>query len=517
MQSGSKAKWSAVPALVLNLLVLAGCVAGMLVPLRALDGSVVFAQADAQPKQPEQPKEKKDTKQPDQGKVKNPKETKQPSGAGAGGNLSGGADGAAKPEVKSISPETISTSPSVQEITLTLSGVKDGDELTSDFTGPKGGSPVEVKSKASGSMVKASLVLNDAGKWAVTIKKGSDSSAPREFEVKEAAKGTCHPQNDSAEVKAFQKIFRVMNHVLLSLFIALALGLLVAMFKGWSVGDALAEESSEQPAVIKDRSSVVMVASASRIVAVVGLFGILALIIGIGYSIVWNLTVCGTAPELSGIKGFLVAIVALFTPYLANQIREAVSPSNPPKTETPTATSSVTVTDVSPKPLIAGFAARQLDIIGSGFQDGLRVNLIDPAGTVQTIPAADTTVGAASHLHLRNIVLNRSGAWKAVVISSSGDTSDAFVFAVTAPMPTLNPVPAIGAGAAVVVNLTGQNFLPSTTVTLQSAAGQNIPATPVVQDGQNISVTATFQAGSNGTVTVKNGDNAAATQPFTVT
>ena len=67
-ESGTKAKWSAraVPALLLNLLFLAACADGMLLPSQASGVSALFTQADAQPKQPEQPKEKKDTKQPGQ-------------------------------------------------------------------------------------------------------------------------------------------------------------------------------------------------------------------------------------------------------------------------------------------------------------------------------------------------------------------------------------------------------------------------------------------------------------------
>ncbi|MGA8431920.1 MAG: hypothetical protein WB729_19000 [Candidatus Sulfotelmatobacter sp.] len=431
------------------------------------------------------------------------------------------AEATAKPEIKSVGPETISASPSEQELTLTLAGVKDGDEVTADFTGPKGGAPIEKKSKVASSAVKVSLVLNEVGKWSVTVKNGSDSSSAREFQVKEAsakedAKGTCHPQPDAPEVKAFRKIFRVMNDVLLSLFLALGLGLVIATFKGWSLGDALAEESSEQPAVINDRSSVIMVASASRIVAVVGLFGILALVIGIGYSIVWNLTVCGTAPNLAGIKDFLLAIAALFTPYLANQIREAVSPSNPPKAPAPVGASSVAISGVAQRPLTAAFAPRQLDFTGSGFQDGLKLNLIDPSGGVNAVPATNTTVATATDLRVTNVALDRGGAWKAVVIGPGGDSSDAFVFAVTAPAPTVNAIAAFPAAQGNVV-ITGQNFLPATTVTLQNPAGQNVTANAIVQDGQNVRITAAFVAGNNWSVTAKNpGNNAAATQTFNV-
>jgi predicted RecA/RadA family phage recombinase len=91
------------------------------------------------------------------------------------------------------------------------------------------------------------------------------------------------------------------------------------------------------------------------------------------------------------------------------------------------------------------------------------------------------------------------------------------VFAVTAPAPTVNAIAPFAAAAGNVV-LTGQNFLPATTVTLQNPEGQNVPATATVQDGQTISVTAAFQTNNNWTVTVKNpGNNAPATQTFNVT
>jgi hypothetical protein len=68
-----------------------------------------------------------------------------------------------------------------------------------------------------------------------------------------------------------------------------------------------------------------MVASSSRLIALVGLIGILSVLIGIGYNLVWSLFVSGKVPDLKGIGQFLFGMALIFAPYLANQAREAFS------------------------------------------------------------------------------------------------------------------------------------------------------------------------------------------------
>lgn len=140
------------------------------------------------------------------------------------------------------------------------------------------------------------------------------------------AANSCHAVAGSPEVDEFNLVFW---SVMIPFWVGLlsALGFLLA--GKWSLADALAEESSEQPKVIIDKKSVIMVASVSRLIALIGLLVIIVLILEIGYAAAWHLFVCGSVPDLGGIKTFLLAMAALFTPYIVNQIREMVSSPKP--------------------------------------------------------------------------------------------------------------------------------------------------------------------------------------------
>ncbi len=135
---------------------------------------------------------------------------------------------------------------------------------------------------------------------------------------------------DSVSVREYKRVFKVMTWLLVLLFLVIVVSLLVSMIQGkWSLGDALSEESGYQQKEIQKKDDVKMVASSSRLIALLGLLGILTIVLGVGYSIIWNLFVCGNVPDLAGVRSFLLGAATLFAPYLANQLREIFSPSIP--------------------------------------------------------------------------------------------------------------------------------------------------------------------------------------------
>lgn len=131
--------------------------------------------------------------------------------------------------------------------------------------------------------------------------------------------GEASRQSYHDSIEAYWWTFRVMTRLLIVLVVVLILTLSIFSFAGkWSLADALSEESSVQP----NPGQVKMVASTSRLIALVGLMGILAIVLGVGYSTVWNLFIGGAANlHLDEIRKFLFGAATLFAPYLANQLR----------------------------------------------------------------------------------------------------------------------------------------------------------------------------------------------------
>ena len=417
-----------------------------------------------------------------------------------------------KLQVKSTLPDSVSASDSPEEFTLSLTGSTDGQKLKPTFAGPDGVSRTEKEVEVSKDALKTRAILNVAGAWTVVVSNGSDTSPPYPFNVKEAQpKAVWRPVPQSAEVNSFGNIFWVMTGSLIVLFVTIVVALIFAArdkngVNGWSLGDALAEESSSQPDVITNRASVIMVASASRTIALVGLMGTLALVIGIGYAIVWNLMVCGTVPELGGIKTFLVAMAALFAPYLANQLREAFSPSNLPKLEQSSEPSPMGITGVLPAVPGAGFGVQQLSFLGSGFQSFMTLVLTDLDGVVSLVAPPLLTVPGPTQFQAQ-VSLGKGGAWKASVVSPTGETSSTFSFNLNAAAPAHIVFPAHVAAGNSMQPLTGDGFLPSTEVTIEPVAGGTALQTTLARpDAQHIQVTANYTAG-NWHITVKNPGN----------
>lgn len=94
---------------------------------------------------------------------------------------------------------------------------------------------------------------------------------------------------------------------------ALLLGILRGL-RGWSLSDALSEDSGNG----------VLKASVSRLIALLGFAVIICIYLGTGCGVIFRLLAGGDIANLSGLGSFLVGAAALFTPYIANQIKGAV-------------------------------------------------------------------------------------------------------------------------------------------------------------------------------------------------
>ncbi len=128
----------------------------------------------------------------------------------------------------------------------------------------------------------------------------------------------------AAAAIVFWFVFGLISLLLVLMFVVVARSLV----KGkWSLREALSEESSVQP----NKDEVKLLASTSRFIALFGLLGILTIVLGVGYTIIWNLLLYQKPPDLSEVRSFLYGAACLFAPYLANQLR-ATFEKSPDKT-----------------------------------------------------------------------------------------------------------------------------------------------------------------------------------------
>lgn len=129
---------------------------------------------------------------------------------------------------------------------------------------------------------------------------------------------------ETEQIYAFWAVFTIMTLLIFSLAIAVVVGL--AWPKPFSLSDALSSPSPVQPKIEKPED-ILMLGSTSRLIAFVGLLGILCLAVGVGYSVVFSILINGQAPDLKQASWFLAAMASLFAPYLANQVKEAITHS----------------------------------------------------------------------------------------------------------------------------------------------------------------------------------------------
>lgn len=120
-------------------------------------------------------------------------------------------------------------------------------------------------------------------------------------------------------------VFWYVFYLITALLVLMFLGITISLVRGnWSVSDALSEESSVQPTPGK----VTKLPSTSRFIALFGLLGILTIVLGVGYTIIWSLFLYQKPPDnLSQVRNFLYGAACLFAPYLANQLRAAFDSS----------------------------------------------------------------------------------------------------------------------------------------------------------------------------------------------
>ena len=131
-------------------------------------------------------------------------------------------------------------------------------------------------------------------------------------------------------------IYLVIIAVFAALFFALAaVRQHLGRASGWSLADALSEESD---LTVLDASGqvqlqgntplkkTVLVASSSRLIALVGMLAILALFIGFGVFILWGFAETGCVPSsASEALKFMLGGMTFFAPYAVNKVAGAVS------------------------------------------------------------------------------------------------------------------------------------------------------------------------------------------------
>ena len=405
------------------------------------------------------------------------------------------------PVIKEIVPAAPTISCNAQRLTLSGTGFQKNATVT--IIGPDGKkttlSGADV-TWASTTEVQINPMLSATGQWKVSLANPDKTSSEEVgFNVIDST---------GPSVQAYNHAFWVITITLLVLGAAILIGLIVAWANGsWSLGTALSEEAAVQPEQIKSAADVIMVGSTSRLIALVGLMGILVIVLGIGYSIIWNLFVAGKVPDLTYVKSFLFGAAALFAPYLANQVRAAFDQTPAP---TPAAddASSPAITGVVPGSPRSAPGPQQLTLTGKGFDSTLAATLVDPAGNEAPIATAQITINPT--LLVFNVTLDAPGNWTVKITGAAGSKSASTSFAVYG-APLINAVavsPAPGGAAGATprdITLTGRGFLDGLTAGVIPPGG-GAAITPMVKSRTytQLVLTAPLAAGNNAQVTVTN-------------
>jgi hypothetical protein len=178
------------------------------------------------------------------------------------------------------------------------------------------------------SVITASLAFGTLASSDASISEGGTKSAPPSY--------------------GFFVTYITMGVVLFALMIVIIKGL-----RNWSLGDALTE----------DMGNGVFKPSISRLIALLGFAVIICIYLGTGCSVIYRILSGGDITDLSGLGTFLVSAAALFTPYLANQIKSAViGVVNGPSQSSPGAAPMVTA--FSPMVVSSG-VPQQITVTGS--------------------------------------------------------------------------------------------------------------------------------------------------------
>jgi hypothetical protein len=419
-----------------------------------------------------------------------------------------------KPVINDVVPAAPTISSNSQR--LTLSGTGFQDKLSVTLTAPDGKKSMLTGADVtwvSAQEVQINATLSAVGRWKVSLTNPDKSSADEvAFQVIDG---------NSPSVAAYNDAFRVVTWTLVILGFMLIIALWHAAAKGkWSLGTTLSEETAVQPQKINGSADVILVGSTSRLIALVGLFGILVIVLGIGYSIIWNLFVAGKSPDLSYVKSFLFGAASLFAPYLANQVRAAFDQSPAPQ-PAPEDASGLSITGVIPGSPQSGAAAQTLTLTGEGFGTGLTATLLDPEGKPTQITIPPNQINP-TQLILNNVNLDAPGIWAVKVTAPGGSQSTSADFLVYgAPVingaPTVSTAPAGTGPASRDITLTGRGFLDGLTTNLVLAAGGAAIDVKVKSPSYTkLVLTANLTAGTNYQLTVTNpGGFAIGPQQFT--
>ena len=134
---------------------------------------------------------------------------------------------------------------------------------------------------------------------------------------KDESQGKAAEEAAKAASKVFWWVFASTGSLLLLLLLAVGAGL---VWGKWSLREAL----SEKPSVRSREAAAPPLPSTSRFIALIGLLGILTILLGVVYAIIWNLLLYHKPPDsLSEINSFMLGAASLFAPYIANQLRAA--------------------------------------------------------------------------------------------------------------------------------------------------------------------------------------------------
>ncbi len=423
---------------------------------------------------------------------------------------------AAAPKIAAIVPAAPPIAPN-EPLVLEGSGfAKDAKDNIVTFVDPSGNAyapakVVDVNTDSGRLTVIATLGM--AGKWSVTVAAaGGAKSNAYAFPVEDVEPVVFQ----SPRVYAFAAAAVVASLFLL----AITAWMLWAIHSAqtakaeedrWSLTDALSEESICQPKEIRTKKDVILLASSSRLIALIGLMGILSTVLGIGYCIMWNLMIYGTVPDLSGVQAFLLGSATLFAPYLANKISDMVTPSSKPQAAPANGQTGagLAVTALAPTSPTANPAPQPIHLIGTGFQGGVSATLTDPAQVQRPVAAGDITAVSNTQVSL-NAVLNTPGAWKATIANAGAGPGTSVDFKVTGPptIDSLDNAAGLTHGAnAQALTFRGSGFMSELTVKITDPAGAASTLTPSQLTATQVVVSAALTAGGQWRVQLVNPGN----------
>jgi len=141
--------------------------------------------------------------------------------------------------------------------------------------------------------------------------------------------------------------------VTIFLFITLSWFLLgLARNREWSIADAVSEEAGDQPTTLPPGVKPIMVASSSRLIAVVGFLVLVAMSIGVGYGIIWSIFT-GRPLQIQGLLSYFYGMGTLFAPYAFNQLSQAFGAfAQTPQTPASSTQPAVTQPAVTPAAVV---------------------------------------------------------------------------------------------------------------------------------------------------------------------